>query len=70
VVETELLVFLNLGGAWSASRCDNHTPIARAPSTHSMGVWLGLRHRLDILDKRIYLSPPEFYPYPGSDDMI
>jgi hypothetical protein len=33
-----------------------------------MGVWLGLRHSLDILDQRIYLSPPEFYPYPGYDD--
>jgi hypothetical protein len=28
-----------------------------------MGVWTGLRHRLDILDQGIYISPPKFYPY-------
>jgi len=29
---------------------------------------MGLRHRLDILDQRIYISPPKFYPYPSYDD--
>jgi len=52
------------GGEWSAS-CPNHfTPRKRAISTHSTGVWVGLRTSLGVVAKRKYLCPCN-EPNPG-----
>jgi hypothetical protein len=39
-------------GKWSASRPGLFTPGERAPGTHWTGGWVGLRARLDAVEKR------------------
>jgi hypothetical protein len=39
------------GGEWSASRHDRFTPRKRAPDTHWIGDWVGLRAGLDAVVK-------------------
>jgi hypothetical protein len=45
------------GSEWSASRPDRFTPRERAPGTHWIGGWLGLRAVLDAVVKRKIPSP-------------
>jgi hypothetical protein len=44
------------GGEWSASRPGHFTPRERAPGTHRIGGWVGLRAGLDAVVKRKILS--------------
>jgi hypothetical protein len=39
------------GGEWSPSRPDRFTPEERAPGTHWIGGWVGLRAGLDDVEK-------------------
>jgi hypothetical protein len=48
-----------VGGEWSTSRPGRFTPGERAPGTHWIGGWVGLRAGLDDLEKR------EFFTLPG-----
>jgi hypothetical protein len=45
------------GGEWSASRPGRFTPRKRAPCTHWIGGWVGLRAVLDAVGKRKIPSP-------------
>jgi hypothetical protein len=45
------------GGEWSASHLGRFTPRERAPGTHWIGDWVGLRAGLDAVVKRKILSP-------------
>jgi hypothetical protein len=45
------------GGEWSASRTGRFTPRERAPGTHWIGGWVGLRAILDAVVKRKISSP-------------
>jgi hypothetical protein len=45
------------GGEWSASRPGRFTPRERAPDTHWIGGWMGLRVVLDAVVKRKIPSP-------------
>jgi hypothetical protein len=49
------------GGEWPASRPGRFTPWERAPGTHCIGGWVGLRTSLDDVDKR------NISPLPGLD---
>jgi hypothetical protein len=50
-----------VGGEWSASRPCRFTPGERAPGTHWIGGWVGLRSGLDAVEKR------KFLPYRDSN---
>jgi hypothetical protein len=45
-------------GEWSTSRPGRFTPGERAPGTHWIGGWVGLRAGLNDLEKRKFLTPP------------
>jgi hypothetical protein len=79
-VDVQIRIFLTstlVGGEWSASRPSHFTPGERAPGTHLVGGWVGLRTDLDDVEKRkfltlssqfvrvsslhIHFSPPQFY---------
>jgi hypothetical protein len=47
-----------VGGEWSASRPGRFTPGERAPVTHWIGCWVGLRTRLENVEKRKFLTLP------------
>jgi hypothetical protein len=47
-----------VGVEWSASRPDRITPGERAPGTHWMGDWVGLRAGLDDVERRKFLTVP------------
>jgi hypothetical protein len=48
------------GGEWSASRPGRFTSKERAPSTHWIGGWVGLRAGMDAVVKRkIHRLRPE-----------
>jgi hypothetical protein len=40
-------------GKWSASRSGSFIPWEEAPDTYRIGCWVGLRARLDALDKDV-----------------
>jgi hypothetical protein len=46
-------------GEWLASRSDSFTPRERAPGTHWIGRWVSPRARLEAVEKRNFLPPPE-----------
>jgi hypothetical protein len=45
-------------GEWSASRPCRFTPKERAPGTHWIGGWAGLRAGLDNVEKKKFLNLP------------
>jgi hypothetical protein len=47
-----------VGGEWSASRPGRFTPGEKAPGTHWIGRWVGLRAGLDYMEKRKFLTLP------------
>jgi hypothetical protein len=56
-----------VSGEWSASRLGRFTPRERAPGTHWIGGWVGLRASLDDMEKRKFftLSGLELRPLSG-----
>jgi hypothetical protein len=46
------------GGEWLVSRPGRVTPGERAPGTHWIGGWVGLRAGLDDVEKRKFLTLP------------
>jgi hypothetical protein len=46
-------------GEWSASRSGCFIPGERAPGTHWIGDWVGLRASLGTVEKRKFLTLPE-----------
>jgi hypothetical protein len=50
------------GGEWSASRPGRFTPRERAPGTHWIGGWVGLRATLDAVVKRKFSIPNRVTP--------
>jgi hypothetical protein len=60
-VDVSIHIFLTsalVGGEWSASRSDRFIPGERAPGTHCIGGWLGLRAGLNAVEKRKFLTLP------------
>jgi hypothetical protein len=60
-VDVQIHIFLTsvlVGGEWSASRLGRFTPEERAPSTHWIGGWVGLRAGLDDMENWKFLPPP------------
>jgi hypothetical protein len=60
-VDADIHVFLTLavvGGEWSASRPVRFNPVERAPDTHWIGGWVGLRTSPDDMEKRKFLTLP------------
>jgi hypothetical protein len=47
-----------VGGEWSASHIGRFTPENRAPGSHLMGRWVGLRSGLSDVEKRKFLALP------------
>jgi hypothetical protein len=47
-------------GEWSASRPSRFTTRKRAPGTHWIGGWMGLRAGLDAVETRKIPSPTSF----------
>jgi hypothetical protein len=47
-----------IGGEWLASRPGRYTPGERAPGTHWIEGWVGLRVDLGIVEKRKFLTLP------------
>jgi hypothetical protein len=65
-VDAEIHAFLTLvlaGGEWSASRSGYFIPSERAPGTHPMGDWVGLRAHLDNVKIKC-LTLPGLEPRP------
>jgi hypothetical protein len=59
--DVEIHIFLTsalVGGEWSTSRPGRFTPGERAPGTHWIGGWAGLRAGVDDLEKRKFLTLP------------
>ena len=59
-LNVEAYLFLTLErdtGEWLTSCPSHFIPRARAPDTHSVGGWLGIRVSLDVLEKRKILTP-------------
>jgi hypothetical protein len=60
-VELQLHAFLTSapgGGEWSVSRPGRFAPRERAPGTHWIGGWVGLRASLDAVAKEKFSCPP------------
>jgi hypothetical protein len=62
-VDVEIHIFLTsalVGDEWSASHSGRFTAGERVPGTHWIGGWLNLRAGLDNMEKRKFLTLPEF----------
>jgi hypothetical protein len=60
-VDVQIHIFLTsalVRGEWSTSRPGRFTPGEKAPGTHWIGGWVGLRAGLDDLEKRTFLTLP------------
>jgi hypothetical protein len=51
-----------VGGQWSTSLLGRFTPEERAPGTHWIGGWVGLRTGLEDAEKRKLLAIPGLEP--------
>jgi hypothetical protein len=61
-VDIQIHIFLTsalVGDEWSVTRPSRFTPGERAPGTHWIRCWVGLRAGLDDMEKRKFLHPPE-----------
>jgi hypothetical protein len=66
-VDVYIHIFLTsalVGGESSASRPCRFTPEERAPGTHWIGGWVGLRAGLHDVEKRKFLTLPGLQPRP------
>jgi hypothetical protein len=58
-VYSQIFLTLTLVGVeWSASRPGRINTREKAPSTHSIGGWVGVRAGLDEVEKRKFLTLP------------